>query len=185
MTCRRPTVWRWRAWLRHRFLCGTEGSVAVELALTAPILVILAVSLVDLGNFFNFSQALEAATRIGAEYARGGSSCQQSWGAATVAGFASSGCPAAVQKAVTSSMAFVPALNTPIVSLSCECASTVTPATYQSATCGTSCFTSPPAAGYTGPNRVFVTVGATQPFSPVVLPGMPRTLAAVTTIRVQ
>jgi Flp pilus assembly protein TadG len=173
-----------RARRRHQFLWGTEGSVAVELGLTAPILVILAVGLVDLGNFLNFSQALEAATRIGAEYARGGSSCQQSWGSTTTASFASSRCPAAVQNATTSSMAFVPALNTPTVSLSCDCASTASPATYQPITCGTSCV----AGGYLGPNRVFVTVGATQPFSPMIpWPGTPTpmTLAAVTTIRVQ
>jgi hypothetical protein len=145
----------------------------------------LAVSLVDLGNFFNFSQALEAATRIGAEYARRGLSCQQSWGSATFASFASSGCPAAVQNAVKSSMTFVPALNTPTVSLSCDCASTANPATYQPTTCGSSCVTSPPAGGYTGPNRVFVTVRASQPFGPMFLLAMPNTLTAVTTIRVQ
>jgi hypothetical protein len=82
-------------------------------------------------------------------------------------------------------MAFVPALNTPIVSLSCDCASTTTPSTYQSTICGTSCFTSPPAGGYTGPNRVFVTVRATQPLSPMILPAILPPLAAVTTIRVQ
>jgi Flp pilus assembly protein TadG len=186
MPYRQLLVPRWltpRCGWRH---FGSEGSVAVELGLTAPILVILAVSLVDLGNFFNFSQALEAATRIGAEYARAGLNCQQSWGSATVESFASSGCQVAVQNAITSSMAFVPALNPPTVSLSCDCASTANPATYQPTPCGTSCFTSPPAGGYTGPNRVFVTVGATQPFSAMISwPKMPTTLAAVTTIRVQ
>ena len=173
-------VWRWRAWLRDRFLCGTEGSVAVELGLTAPILVILAVGLVDLGNFFNFSQAVEAATRIGAESARGGANCQPAggWGGASTV---PSACVIDIQSAVTGSMAFVPALNTPTVSLSCDCASTANPATYQPITCGTSCV----AGGYTGPNRVFVTVGVTQPFSPMILQGMPPRLAAVTTIRVQ
>ena len=51
---------------------GVDGSVAVELGLSAPMLVILAVGIVDLGNWFNFNQALEAATRIGAEYAERG-----------------------------------------------------------------------------------------------------------------
>src|SRR6266481_8085350 len=133
----------WRAPRHRRFLCGIDGSVAVELGLTAPILVILTVRPVDLGNLFNFSQALQAATRIGAEYAMGGPSCQPTggWGGASTI---PADCTTAVQSAVTSSMAFVPALNTPTVSLACECASIATPSTYQSTTCGASCFTSPP-----------------------------------------
>jgi Flp pilus assembly protein TadG len=176
---------RWRAPRRRRFLCGIDGSIAVELALTAPILIILAVGIADLGNLFNFSQALEAATRIGAEYALGGPSCQQDWGSATVTSFTSSGCPAAVQNAVTGSMAFVPALNAPTVSLEVFCRSPGSPDTYVQTTPGNSCYTNPPAAGSTGPNRVFITVGATQPFSAMIVPGMPNPLAAVTTIRVQ
>jgi TadE-like protein len=186
MPYRQLLVPRWlpqrRGW-RH---LGSAGSVAVELALTAPILVTLGVGIADLGNLFNFSQALKAATRIGAEYALGGPSCQEDWGSATVTSFTSSGCPAAVQNAVTSSMAFVPALNAPTVSLDVFCRSPGSPDTYVQTAPGNSCYTNPPAAGSTGPNRVFITVGATQPFS-AMIPwlGMPTTLTAVTTIRVQ
>jgi Flp pilus assembly protein TadG len=183
MPYRQLLVPRWlphgRGW-RH---LGSAGSVAVELALTAPILVTLAVGIADLGNLFNFSQALEAATRIGAEYALRGSSCQQDWGPATAPGGA---CTSDIQSAVTNSLAFSPALATRTVELACECASTATPSTYMATPCGTSCFTSPPAGGYTGPNRVFIKVGATQPFSEMIpWPVMPTTLAAVTTVRVQ
>jgi Flp pilus assembly protein TadG len=185
VTRRQVVISRWRSRRSGRDRLGIDGSVAVELGITAPILVILTVSMVDLGNLFNFSQALEAATRIGAEYARGGANCQPTggWGGASAVPGA---CTTAVQSAVTSSMAFVPALNAPTVSLACECTSTAVPSTYQATTCGTSCFTSPPPGGYTGPNRVFVTVGATQSFTPMISwPGMPTTLAALTKIRVQ
>jgi Flp pilus assembly protein TadG len=183
MPHRQLLVPRWLPRRRGRRHLGSTGSVAVELALTAPILVTLAVGIADFGNLFNFSQALEAATRIGAEYALRGSSCQQDWGQATAPGGA---CTSAIQSAVTNSLAFSPALAPPTVGLVCECASKATPSTYMATPCGTSCFTSPPAGGYTGPNRVFITVGATQPFSAMISwPGMPTTLAAVTTIRVQ
>jgi Flp pilus assembly protein TadG len=174
-----------RANRRGRKSVGIDGSVAVELGLTAPILVILTVGIVDLGNWFNFNQALNAATRIGAEYARGGVSCQPTggWGGATAV---PANCTTDVQRAVTRSMAFVPALNAPTVSLDVYCRSPGTPDTYVQTMPGNSCYTNPPAAGSTGPNRVFVTVGATQPFSPMISwPFMPKRLAAVAQVRVQ
>src|ERR1700730_8866232 len=132
MPYRQLLVPRWlpqrRGW-RH---LGSAGSVAVELALTAPILITLAVGIADLGNLFNFSQALEAATRIGAEYALRGSSCQQDWGQATAPGGA---CTSAIQSAVTNSLVFIPALAPPTVGLACECASTATPSTYMATAC--------------------------------------------------
>jgi Flp pilus assembly protein TadG len=166
---------------------GIAGSVAVELGLLAPLLIILIVGIVDFGNLLNNTQALEAATRIGAEYARGGSSCQQADGWSGVSAMPGP-CTTAIQNAVTSSMAFVPALNTPSVSLVCECEQPGTPYTYPATDCGTLCSTNPPpgCASCTGPNRVFITVRATQPFSAMLSwLGMPNPLVAVTTIRVQ
>ncbi len=171
-----------------RSLLCVDGSVAVELALLAPLLVTLVVGISDFGNLLNSSEALAAAARIGAEYAKNSPTCQGDWATNSTP---SAGCTTGIRNAVTNSMAFVPALAAPSVLLTCECESTAIPSTYSTCSGPTSppfnsCFTSPPAVGYTGPNRVFVTIGATQSFTPMISwPGMPATLAAVTKLRLQ
>ncbi len=58
---------RKRRWLRRG---SSEGSVAVEMALVTPILLVLIFGGVDYGLMFDMQSGLEGATRAGAEYAR-------------------------------------------------------------------------------------------------------------------
>jgi Flp pilus assembly protein TadG len=67
---------RFLAWLEPRASChrrsavASAGSAAVEFAITAPILVALAIGAADYGTLVNQQAILEAATRAGAEYGR-------------------------------------------------------------------------------------------------------------------
>src|SRR6202047_2949056 len=61
--CRPGVVRRWRS------ACNA-GSAAVEFAVTAPVLVALVIGGADYSIMANKQDALEAATRAGAEYAR-------------------------------------------------------------------------------------------------------------------
>src|SRR6516162_8328231 len=47
-----------------------RGSIAIEFAVAAPILIMLALGAADFGSLMNTSAALRGATRAGAEYAR-------------------------------------------------------------------------------------------------------------------
>jgi hypothetical protein len=184
-------------WRRYRSRLGIDGSVAVELGIIAPILVILAVGIVDLGNYFNFSQALAAATRIGAEYARDSSVCQASTTGIDVLGgtvhtccTTGTACPPGtsgtpgITRAMKQSMNYGPTDLTFTavaacpsgapsgVMLTCDCGPGV------AGTCGTVC-------GAGGNNRVFIKVTASQAFSPTILPGMPTTICGLTELRIQ
>src|SRR5262245_28427793 len=81
------------------------GSVAVEFALVAPLLVLVAVGITDFGMLATASARLAGTTRIGAEYAR--------LHPVDTAG---------IQSAMQSAMSFAPPLRFPVsFPQSCEC----------------------------------------------------------------
>jgi Flp pilus assembly protein TadG len=150
---------------RHARRCSRgdlrcDGSMAAEFALVAPIIILIAAGIADFGMLTTNSTALKATTRIGAEYAR--------LHPADTEG---------IQNSMQSSMTFAPALSFPTsFAETCECNDTT------SIACTESCA----AAGRPGPNRVFITISASQPFTPLVpWPGIPGILTAATQIRLQ
>ena len=148
------------------FLCS-DGTALVEFALAAPILVTLVLGIADFGMLAAKNAALEGATRVGAEYARNNSTCQ--------ADIAGSSCITGIKSAMQSSGSFSPALTFPSdPSASCECDDG------SSIACGTTC-----AVGKT-PNRVLVTVTASQTYTPILpWPGIPTSLTASTELRIE
>ena len=151
-----------------RGFLGSDGTALVEFALAAPILVTLVLGIADFGMLAAKNAALEGATRVGAEYARSNSTstCQNIGGASCISG---------IKTAMQSTGNFSPALTFPSdPSASCECDDG------SSITCGTTC-----AVGKT-PNRVLITVTASQTYTPILpWPGIPTSLTASTELRIQ
>jgi Flp pilus assembly protein TadG len=150
---------------RHLLGCARicprcDGSVAAEFALVAPIIILIAAGIVDFGTLATRSAVLAATTRIGAEYAR-------LYPADTKG----------IQSSMQNSTSFTPALTFPAgFPQSCECDDGT------SIACTESCATN----GRPGPNRVFITITASQAFTPLVpWPGIPESLTAMTEIRLQ
>lgn len=139
---------------------NSDGSVAAEFALMAPILVLIATGIADFGMLATRSAGLAATARIGAEYAR------------TYPDDTSG-----IQHAMQSAMSFAPALTFPAnFPRNCEC-DDETPIA-----CSESCAT----VGRPAPNRVFIRVMANQSFTPLVpWPGIPTMLTATTEVRLQ
>jgi TadE-like protein len=139
---------------------GGSGGVAAEFALVAPIIILLATGIADFGMLASNSTALTAAVRIGTEYAR--------FHATDTVG---------IRNSMQSSMSFMPTLTFPAsFPQSCECDNKSFIA------CSESCATT----GRPGPNRVFITISATQAFAPLVpWPGVPNLLTATAQIRLQ
>jgi len=148
-----------------RSFLGVEGAVLVEFALAAPILVTLVLGIADFGMLAANTAALEGVTRVGAEYAR--NVCK---------GDMSSSCISGIKSAMTSTGNFNPPITFPSdPSASCECDDG------SSITCGTTCT----GAGKV-PNRVLITVTASQQFSPILpWPGIPTSVTASTEMRVE
>ena len=148
-----------------RSFLGVEGAVLVEFALAAPILVTLVLGIADFGMLAANTAALEGVTRVGAEYAR--NVCK---------GDMSSSCISGIKSAMTSMGNFNPPITFPSdPSASCECDDG------SSITCGTTCT----GAGKV-PNRVLITIAATQGYTPIISwPGIPTSLTASTEMRVQ
>jgi Flp pilus assembly protein TadG len=138
----------------------SDGSVAAEFALVAPIVIVIAAGVADFGVLAARSAGLAATARIGAEYAR-------------LHPLDTSG----IQNTMQSTMSFTPALSFPAsFPFSCECDDGTAIA------CDQSCRT----AGRRGPNRVFITISASQAFTPLVpWPGIPETLNAAMEVRLQ
>lgn len=136
------------------------GSVAAEFAIVAPMLALLAAGIADFGMLATRSAALVGATRIGAEYARH-----------------QPGDTASIQNFMQNAMSFVPPLSFPTsFQQSCECDDGT------SIACNESCA----AVGRPGPNRLFITITASQPFTPLVpWPGIPSSLTAATEMRLR
>ena len=173
---------RWH--LRLRGLLGRRGSAAVEFAVTAPLLIGVATGSVDSSMLGARAEALAGATRIGAEYAVNGSTCKSGSHAIQLLNSppVDATCTSAIQSAMTSSMSFRPAL-TPAASfpVTCKCNDSPTPLVIS---CSASCASQSPARP--GPKRVFITVSATQSFTPLLpWPGIPTSLSASTDLRIQ
>jgi Flp pilus assembly protein TadG len=134
--------------------------VAAEFALVAPIIALIAAGIVDFGMLATKSAALAGTTRIGAEYAR-------LYPTDT----------AGIQNSMQTAMSFVPAIDFPAsFPFTCECDDG------RSIACGGSCAT----VGRPAPNRLFITISASQSFTPLVpWPGIPATLSAAMQIRLQ
>jgi hypothetical protein len=134
--------------------------VAAEFALLAPTIILIAAGIADFGMLTSNSAGLTATTRIGAEYARLHPTDTEG-----------------IQNSMLSSMSFTSALSFPTSFLqSCECDDGTL------IVCTQSCA----AAGRPGPNRIFITISASQSFTPLVpWPGIPTTLTATTKIRFQ
>ena len=145
---------------RARGSAPCDGSVAAEFAIVAPMILLIAAGIADFGMLAKKSAALAGTTRIGAEYAR-------LYPADTTG----------IQNSMRNSMSFSPALGFPAsFPQSCECDDKT------SIACTESCAT----VGRPGPNRVFITISASQAFTPLVpWPGIPASLTAVTAIRLQ
>jgi hypothetical protein len=151
-----------------RGFLGSHGTALVEFALAAPILVTLVLGIADLGLLAANTAALEGATRVGAEYARNNTTCSQG-------DITGSSCIAGIKNAVQSAGNFSPPVTFPSdPSVSCECDDG------SSITCGTTCV-----AGKT-PNRVLITVSASQSYTPILpWPGLPSSVTASTEMRVE
>jgi TadE-like protein len=163
-------------WPARRFL-GTAGAAAVEFALVTPFLFLLIFGGVDFGNFFNSSQAIAAATRAGAEYARGSSTCKAGIQVLNTPQI-STNCTTGIKNAMQNSFSFNPALTFPTSpALACYCDGdngTITCGDFSCATAGR------------GNNEVFVSVSASQAITPLIpLPGFPATLNGLTELRLQ
>ncbi|MBV8131816.1 MAG: pilus assembly protein [Alphaproteobacteria bacterium] len=141
-------------------LANCAGSVAAEFALVAPVVILIAIGVADLGMLAARSAALAATTRIGAEFAR-------------LHPLDTNG----IQNSMQGAMSFAPALTFPAsFPRTCECDDTTPIA------CTESCAT----IGRARPNRVFIRISASQAFTPLVpWPGIPTTLNATTEVRLQ
>jgi hypothetical protein len=147
-----------RRWIRGSF--GRDGSVAAEVALLAPIILLITTGIIDFGLLAAKMASLAGATRIGAQYAR-----------------FHPGDTIAIQNAMQNSMSFNPPLTFPAVfPQSCQCDDGT------SISCISSCAT----AGRPGPNRVFIRIIANQMITlPLSWQGLPTTLTSAMEIRVQ
>jgi len=177
------------AWRQDGAFFDAGGSATVEFALVAPFLILLALGIADFSTLFNDYQALAAATRIGAEYARNSTTCQSGINTVASPPTVSAACITGIQDAIANSIYFSPAPTFPASfgTLRCECESTSPPSANPPPCAGPanfdSCFANPPAGG-TGPNRVFITVSANQSFAPLT-PWPAVTLQTITELRIQ
>jgi Flp pilus assembly protein TadG len=158
----RPEVLqRWKA-VRH------AGSAMVEFAITAPLLVMLVMGGADFAIMAYNQEALEAATRAGAEYARATPSDGPNW--------------TTTKSQVTGYMSFSPAV-TPSASTVCTCVDGTTTACPGTTFCSSHQPTDTRVLQY-------VSVAATQNFAPllsyVTFSGMfPSSLTAQAWTRIQ
>jgi len=150
----------WKSGRHKQTSFGTDGSVAAEFALLAPMILLITVGTADLGLLSAKMAALAGATRIGAEYGRLHPSDT-----------------AGIESSMQNSMSFNPQLTFPAsFPQSCECDDG------GSIPCSVSCAT----AGRPGPNRVFIRISANQAAAPILpWPGFPTTLTAATQLRLQ
>jgi Flp pilus assembly protein TadG len=161
----------------RRSRLGRDGSAAVEFAFLALVVVTLAILAADFGILTANNAALSGATRIGAQYARDNATCQGAILGAT--------CTQGIKDAMNAALGCSSCLTIPSAfPLTCWCDNpSGIPPTY-SACPGTSPTFTP--CGATGPNRLFITVSASQLVTNLVSwPGMPNSVAAATEIRLQ
>jgi Flp pilus assembly protein TadG len=147
--------------LPRRLARQAGGNAALEMALIAPVLVLLLVGIADFGMAVYRKMQVQHAAQAGAEYAM-------------VHGFSSS----AITSTVTAATAFTGITASPAPAQSCGCVSGTTVA---AATCGTNC-ASGTAAG------TYVTVSAQGSYATIIpYPGIPSsfTLTAASVVRIQ
>jgi Flp pilus assembly protein TadG len=143
------------------FLGCRQGNMAIEMAVIAPVLVLLMVGIADYGAGIYSKMQVQHAVQAGADFAMRN-------------GFSANAISTAVANATP-----LPGLSvTPAPTQSCGCPNGTTVIT---ATCGTAC-----AAG--GNAGVYVTISATATHTTLLpYPGMPEGFAfsAVSTVRIQ
>ena len=145
----------WRSLLRR-----CSGNAAIELALLAPPLMLLAIGTADYGFCLYQQMEVQNAAQAGAEYAR-------------KHGFSAAGISSAITAATPLSIAATPA---PAQSCGCPSGTSIT-----SATCGSVCASGVAASTY-------VTANAQATYTTIVpYPGIANsyTLAASSTVRIQ
>jgi Flp pilus assembly protein TadG len=147
---------------------GGEGAAAVELAIAAPVLILLVLGVADYGVLMGTASSLESATRAGAEVGKVDPS---------------------VTAATLTTLGLLPSGVTPVVTNVCTCVdnSTVTPC--PPGPLATPCAGKKNSFGAVDP-RVFeyVRISATQSFSPMVsyaTLGFPSSLTAQAFTRTQ
>jgi Flp pilus assembly protein TadG len=161
---------------------GNSGAAAVELAITAPFMIVLALGIADYGNLMNASASLEGATRAVAEFARNSPQC-------AAGGLSSSSCITGINNLVstlqTNNSSLSSATFAPSAALS-------TAANYCTCTDGTviSCSTGTCSVGNPPDTRVlqYIQITGTQNINPVVSYGTytsAKSLNAQTTTRIQ
>jgi Flp pilus assembly protein TadG len=171
-------------YLGYQKIRNRDGSAAVEFAITLPLLVAIATGFVDFGMLSAATDALAGATRIGAEYALNGPTCKSGAHAIQLLNSppVDATCTSDIQSRMTNSMNFSPALTFPAsFPVTCYCNDSPTPLVIS---CSASCATQSPARP--GPKRAFITVSATQSFTPLIpWPGLPTSLSTSTELRLQ
>jgi Flp pilus assembly protein TadG len=161
---------------------GNMGAAAVELAITAPFMIVLALGIADYGYLMNASASLEGATRAVAEYARDSPQC-------AAGGLSSSSCITGINNLVST----LQTNNNPLSSATfAPSAALSTAANYCTCTDGTvvSCSTGTCSVGTPPDTRVlqYIRVTATQNINPLVSYGTytsAKSLNAQTTTRIQ
>jgi Flp pilus assembly protein TadG len=161
---------------------GKNGAAAVEFAITAPVMVALALGIGDYGALMNTTASLEGATRAVAEYARNSPYC-------VGGGLTDANCVSGINGLVTT----LKANNGILASATFTPSATIaTPGNYCTCTDGAvvSCSILIGVCNVGGDMRVlqYIRVAATQSMSPIVSYGTftsAKTLNAQTTTRIQ
>ena len=154
-----------------------RGSMAVEFALAAPVLITLVLAVTDFGSFMNTSASLRGATRAGAEYAKA------NWNDPLIAANVTT----ATEQKVCGFLALTLSGSscspvTPLVSSACICTDGTSASCPSAGGANNSCPAADPR------DLVSVTVTATQSFSPMfswASFALPTTVTAETTVRTQ
>ena len=152
------------------------GAVAVELGVVIPFLLLIIIFVIDFGSYMNAAQAIAAATRVGAEFARDDpNSCKTGIDVLKTPAIPTA-CVTGIKNAMQNAGNFSPALTFPTAPfLTCQCDDG------SGITCGNSCST----AKRPSPTQVFITVGASQKITTLISwPGFPNTLTGLTEVRV-
>ena len=157
-----------------------RGTLTVEFAFAAPILIVAVLGAADIGSLMNTAASLRGATRAGAEYARA------NWNNPSVIDpTTSTKQQVCTFLGLTLTSGSCSPVNPLSVTTSCTCADN--PAT--SVTCPASTDPNPCAANAAGPQMlVYASVTAQQPFNPIVPWAdfvFPSPLTATTVVRTQ
>jgi Flp pilus assembly protein TadG len=170
--------------LRHR-KGWKSGAATVELAITAPLLIVLVLGVADYGALMNSAASLEGATRALAEYARNAPACGGGLTVACTTGINNLASTLQANNSSLSSATFTP-------SAQCTCVNNtakVCPAAGGANPCASPPVPINPATG-TADSRLlqYIQIQATQSINPLVPYGTytaAKPLTAQTTTRIQ